>query len=346
VLYRFREFIQKFGLPRLIIISFLLFLYVLAFALKIPLSGLFSDSLVRLGMHSLLVLAMLPAIQSGIGPNFGLPLGIICGLIGALMAIELDLYEMQAVFTAIIIAIPLAIIVGWGYGWLLNKVKGSEMMVATYVGFSSVSLMNIGWVMLPFTSNEMKWPIGRGLRVTITIATRYEKVLNNLWKFSIGDIMIPTGLLLFCGILCLAVWLFARSKAGVAMRAVGDSRRFAEASGINTDRYRIIGAILSTVLGAIGIVAFAQSFGFIQLYEAPMFMGFGAVAAILIGGATVKKASISNVIIGTFLFQSLLVVALPVANKLVTTGSLAEITRIIVQNGVILYALTQIGGGE
>jgi len=126
------------------------------------------------------------------------------------------------------------------------------------------------------------------------------------------------------------------------MRAVGENPRFAVASGLSVDKYRLIGIMLSTILGAIGIIVYAQSFGFLQLYTAPMFMGFTAVAAILIGGATIKKASIGNVFIGTFLFQGILVVALPVANKIMVTGDLAEISRIIISNGVILYALTQI----
>lgn len=126
------------------------------------------------------------------------------------------------------------------------------------------------------------------------------------------------------------------------MRTVGDNPRFAVASGLNVDTYRITGTTFSTVLGAIGIIVYAQSFGFLQLYTAPMFMGFTSVAAILIGGATVKKASIVHVFIGTFLFQSILVVALPVANKIMVTGDLAEISRITISNGIILYALTQI----
>jgi simple sugar transport system permease protein len=134
---------------------------------------------------------------------------------------------------------------------------------------------------------------------------------------------------------------------GVAMIAAGDSPKFATASGINVNRMRIVGTMLSTVLSAVGIVVYSQSFGFIQLYQAPMFMSFAAVAAVLIGGATIKKANIANVLIGAFLFQSLLVVSLPVANKVLEdVSSLAEIARIVISNGIILYALTQIGGGE
>ena len=109
---------------------------------------------------------------------------------------------------------------------------------------------------------------------------------------------------------------------------------------------RLLGTILSTVLGAAGIVIYSQSYGFYQLYEAPLMMGFPAVAAILIGGSSPKKATIFNVVIGTVLFQSLLTMALPVANKLVVGGNLSEVGRVIVSNGIILYALTKMAGGN
>ncbi len=350
---RIKDFYDDFGLPRLVIAAFLLTLFVLAFFLGLPVLGLLSNTLNRLGMFGVMVLAMVPAIVAGVGLNFGLPLGILCGLIGALVSIELDLSGGWAFVVAIVVSLPFALLVGWGYGWLLNRVKGSEMMVATYVGFAGVSIMCIGWLLLPFRSLEMVWPIGKGLRVTIALAGRYERVLNNFWAFTIGDpgspigmLVFPTGLLLFLGVSCLLMWLFLRSSIGVEMKTVGDNPKFAVAAGMNVNKGRMIGTILSTVIAAVGILVFNQGFGFIQLYTAPMFMGFTAVAAILIGGASVKKASITNVLIGTFLFQGMLVVSLPVANRIMQGGNLAEIARIIISNGIILYALTQAGGGE
>jgi len=339
--------INRFGLPRIIIVAFLLVLLVMAVMLDIPLNNLISDALVRTGMNGILVLAMVPGILAGIGLNFGIPIGIVCGLLGGLIAIELDLYGFQALFMAVLISIPLSLVAGYFYGLLLNRVKGSEMTIATYVGFSIVSLMSIGWLVLPFTSEDMRWPIGTGLRTTITLQGRYERILNQWGAFDIFGVTIPTGLLLFMLFFCLLVWLFLRSKMGVAMIAAGDSPKFATASGINVNKMRIVGTMLSTALSAVGIVIYSQSFGFIQLYQASMFMSFAAVAAILIGGASIKKANITNVLIGALLFQSLLVVSLPVANKvLADVSSLAEIARIVISNGIILYALTQIGGGE
>lgn len=341
-----KKFTNHLGLPRIIITSFFIFLCFLAFVLKLPVDILFKDTLVRMGMNGVLVLAMVPAILSGIGPNFGLPLGIVCGLLGGLISIELDLTGGYAFLMSILISIPFAVMVGWLYGLLLNGVKGSEMMVATYTGFSVVSLMSIGWLLIPLKSTEMVWPIGRGLRVTISLGSRYAKILNDFWAFPIGGVEIPTGLILFFLALCLLVAVFLRSKVGLAMKAAGTNPKFAAASGIHVDQCRVIGSILSTVLGAIGIIVYAQSYGFFQLYQAPLMMAFPAVAAILIGGASAQKAKISHVIIGVFLFQGLLTVALPVANKIVSQGNLAEVLRMIVQNGIILYALTKVDGGE
>ncbi|TCO73663.1 ABC transporter permease subunit [Marinisporobacter balticus] len=341
-----KGFTNKLGLPRLIIGTFFLLLFIMAIILKLPVNTLMSDTIRRFGMYGVLVLAMVPAIQCGTGPNFALPLGIVCGLVGGLISIEIGLIGALGFVGAIMISLPFAILAGWSYGILLNKIKGSEMLVATYTGFSVVFFMSIMWIFLPFKHPEMIWPIGDGLRVTIALDSTFGQILNNLWKFPIGGVEIPTGLLLFFLLSCLCVWLFTRSKLGIAMKAAGDNPKFALVSGINVDQCRIVGTILSTVLGAIGILVYAQSYGFIQLYQAPLMMAFPAVAAILIGGASASKAKISHVIIGVFLFQGLLTVALPVANEIVSEGNLSEVLRMIVQNGIILYALTKVGGGE
>ncbi len=341
-----KQFTKKFGLPRLIITLFFMLICITSVFMGLPFGSMVSDVIRRFGMYGILVLAMVPAIQSGIGPNFALPLGILCGLFGGIISMELGFTDAIGFWSSIIISLPFAIIVGWSYGLMLNKIKGSEMLVATYMGFSATAFMCIMWVFLPFDHPEMVWPIGKGLRVTISLDSTFTQILNDFASFNIGRIKIPTGLLLFFLGSCFIVWLFTRSKMGIAMRAVGDNPKFAVASGMNVDNSRIIGTTLSTVLGAIGIIVYAQSFGFFQLYMAPQYMAFGAVAAVLIGGASARKAKISHVILGVFLFQGMLTVALPVANELIKEGNLSEVLRVIVQNGIIIYALTQVGGGE
>ena len=337
--------VAKLGIPRVIIGLFFILLCFMALLYDLSLPTLLSNTIVRMGMNSIMVLAMVPGIQCGISLNLGLPIGLVCGLVGGLMTIELGLPGWSGFLFAIAVGAALAAVCGFAYAQLLNRLKGEEMSVTTYVGFSIVSLMCIAWLVLPFKSLKLRWPLGTGLRNTIGLdSTNFAHILDDLFAFEILGFEVPTGLLLFMALCCFLVWLFSRSKTGVAMQAVGNNPRFAEATGISVDRMRIIGTMLSTVLGAIGILVYSQSYGFMQLYTAPRQMGFIAASAILIGGASTSRCKISHVIIGTFLFQGVLTLGMPVANVLVPGSTISETLRILISNGIILYALTKSGG--
>lgn len=344
VVFFYTPLVKKLGFPRLIIGMLYILLCLLAVIYNLSLPGQLGNTLVRLGMNGVLVLAMLPGIQCGISLNLGLPIGIIGGLIGGLLCIEFGFSGWFGFLFAIVVGLAISAVTGFLYGLLLNRLKGSEMSVTTYVGFSVVSLMCIAWLVLPFQSKIMKWPLGRGLRTTIGLQTSYRHLLNDFLSFKIFGITIPTGLLLFFALCCFLVWLFMRSKTGIAMSAAGANPRFAAATGINVDKMRIIGTMLSTMLAAVGIVVYGQSYGFMQLYQAPRQMGFLCAAAILIGGATTARAKISHVIIGTFLYYGVLTLGSPVVNAIVPQSMISEIMRILISNGIILYALTKSGG--
>ena len=151
---KIRELIDNFGLPRLIIAGFLLALFILAPIVGADLPTQITNTINRFSWNAVLVLAMVPMVHSGCGLNFGLPLGIISGLLGATMSIQFGFTGPVSFFMAILIATPFALIFGGGYGWLLNKIKGGEMMIATYVGFSSVSFMCMMWLLLPYRDRK------------------------------------------------------------------------------------------------------------------------------------------------------------------------------------------------
>ena len=120
--------LKKFGLPRLIILIFLISTYIIAPFVGIPITTALSDTIIRFGMNAILVLSLMPMIESGAGLNFGMPLGIEAGLLGALLSIELGFSGFTGFILAILIAIIFGFIFGWAYGAILNKVKGGEMM--------------------------------------------------------------------------------------------------------------------------------------------------------------------------------------------------------------------------
>ncbi len=333
--------VAGFGLPRLIITGFLILLLVAAPLVGADLPTQISNIINRFSWNGILVLAMVPMVHSGCGLNFGLPLGIISGLLGATISIEMGFTGGMSFVMAILIATPFALLFGTLYGWLLNKIKGGEMMIATYVGFSSVSLMCMMWLLLPYHSPNMVWGMaGKGLRTTISLEGYYFEVLAKFLQIRIGNLSIPTGTILFFALLAFAIWAFLHTKTGTAMTAVGSNPTFAKAAGINVDRVRLISVIMSTWLAAIGILVYEQGFGFIQLYMAPFYMALPAVSAILIGGASVNKATIMNVIIGTILFQGIVTMTPTVMNNMIHMD-MSEVIRIIASNGMILYALTR-----
>src|SRR4030042_3080654 len=296
---KIKSIISNFGLPRIIIFLFLIILLILT-----PFAGLrfdttIHDIIVRFGMNGVLVLSLIPMIKSGCGLNFGLQFAVIAGTLGAVFSMEMQLIGFVGFFTAIGIAIFFAVILGFLYGLLLNKVKGNEMVVATYVGFSIVSFMCIVWLLLPFKSANMIWAYGgSGLRPTISNEGYWYNILTNFFKINIGShIKFPVGTILFFALLTFLVWGFFKTKLGTSIAVAGANPDYARSCGVNVDKMRIISVILSTIIGAIGIIVYEEGFGFIQLYLAPLYMPFPAIAAILIGGATMERSSIANVII-------------------------------------------------
>ncbi len=338
---RIGSMVQSFGLPRLIIAGFLLLLFILAPFAGVDLFMQITNVLNRFSWNAVMVLAMVPMIHAGCGPNFGLPLGVVSGLLGATLSIELGFTGAMSFVMAILISTPFALLFGGGYGWLLNKIKGGEMMIATYVGFSAASFMCMMWLLLPYSSPTMVWGLsGQGLRTTISLEGFYNRVLSDFLQIKIGQLVIPTGALLFFALLAVLVWAFLHTKTGTAMTAVGSNPAFAKAAGINIDRTRTLSVIMSTWLAAVGILVYEQGFGFIQLYTAPLFLALPAVSAVLIGGASVNKATITNVVIGTFLFQGILTMTPTVMNAMIHMD-MADVIRTVVSNGMILYALTR-----
>ena len=342
---KLKELLDSFGLPRLIIAGFLLLLLIAAPIVGLDFATQITNIITRFSWNAVMVLAMVPMVHAGCGLNFGLPLGIVSGLLGATLSIELGFTGFTSFLVAILIATPFALLLGGGYGWLLNKIKGGEMMIATYVGFSAVSFMCMMWLLLPYRHPTMVWGFaGTGLRTVISLEGFYDQLLANFLVIDLNGIginlRIPTGSLLVFALLALAMWAFLHTKTGTAMTAVGSNPAFAKAAGINVDKMRLISVIMSTWLGAVGILMYEQGFGFVQLYMGPFWMALPAVSAILIGGASVNKASIPNVIIGTFLFQGIVTMTPTVMNSAFHMD-MSEVIRIIVSNGMILYALTR-----
>ena len=192
-----KKMINKFGLPRIIIAGFFILLVIGASAFQMNMPQFFGDILRRWGMFGILALAMVPGVQGGIGLKVGISRGVVGGLRGGIIVVQLNIAQMPslvaihplfaawvAILVAILIGVVLATGIGYLYGQLLNRVKGSEMTVTTYVGFSVIAFMNMVWMLLPFDNGELIWPnAGKGMRNTISLASSFSEVMNKTLAF-------------------------------------------------------------------------------------------------------------------------------------------------------------------
>lgn len=139
--------------------------------------------------------------------------------------------------------------------------------------------------------------------------------------------------------LCFFNNMLLRTKLGQNMRTVGHNRAVANAAGIDVDKTRIIAMILSTVLACWGQLIYLQNIGTFSTYGAHTQVGLFAIAALLVGGASVQKATNKQAILGVILFHTLFIVAPQAGKELLNNAQLGEYFRVFVAYGVIAVSL-------
>jgi simple sugar transport system permease protein len=113
----------------------------------------------------------------------------------------------------------------------------------------------------------------------------------------------------------------------------------AEVMGIKVDKTRIIAMILSTVIAAWGQLVFLQNIGTLNTYNSHEQVGMFSIAALLVGGASTRRATIFQALIGVILFHTLFVVSPLAGQKLFGVPQIGEYFRVFVAYGIIAVAL-------
>jgi len=338
-----------------------------------------SEMFIRFGRNSVLVLALIIPILAGLGLNFGIVVGAMAGQIAAILVVHWGVGGLGGFGLAVLLSTPLAVLFGWLVGQLFNRAKGREMVTGMIAGFFAngiyqfVFLFMVGSV-IPFNDPAMIRPqevvfeapapaagadsLGAdavnpytaqgsvkqlyGLRNTIDLST-IQYAVDDLVKIKVpmfgGLVRIPVTTFVVVGLVCLMILFFLRTKLGQELRAMGQDAHVAEIAGIPVDRNRIIATILSTVLAAWGQLLFLQNIGTLNTYNSHEQVGMFSIAALLVSGATVRKATVLQALVGTILFHTLFVVS-PLAGKaLAGDAQIGEYFRSFVAYAVITTAL-------
>ena len=152
-------------------------------------------------------------------------------------------------------------------------------------------------------------------------------------------VQIPVVTFLLVGLLCVFNNALMKTRLGQQFRAVGQNRTVANVSGINVDKVRLIAIVISTVLAGWGQLIFVQNMGSFQTYGAHEQVGLYAGAAILVGGASIKKATNAQAMVGCILFHLLFIVAPSAGKNLFGDAAIGEYFRVFISYGVIALAL-------
>lgn len=166
--------------------------------------------------------------------------------------------------------------------------------------------------------------------------------LVKLWpEFNMVMKFTRVPMVTFFFVICVCVFLqfLSATKLGADIKAVGQSIPIARVSGINVEKVRIIAVIISTVIAALGQMIYLQNLGTFTTYSAHEQIGTFSIAALLIGGASTKKAGIMHAILGGILFHIMFIVA-PLAGKNVfNDAQIGEYFRVFASYIVIALAL-------
>jgi len=335
----FEYFLINFAVPILITIIVII---------AIPLSGLsweflIRELVIRLSRDSFLILALLIPIIAGMGMNFAIPLGAMAGQIGIIFITDWGIVGMPGLFLAVLISTPIAILLGYFAGIVLNRAKGREMVTGFMLAFfmngiyQLVVLYGMGSV-IPMKNSSILLSRGYGIRNAINLLG-IRQVLDNLIAIDIGGILVPIATLLTIALVCLFIIFFRKTKLGQDIRSVGQDNEIARSLGINVEITRILSVSISTILACYGQIIFLQNIGSLATYNCHDFVGVFAVAALLVGGASVRKATISNVFIGVILFHTMFVVSPRAGKELLGQAQLGEYFRVFISYGVIAFSL-------
>ncbi len=310
---------------------------------EVSLNFVSSELYSRFIRNGILVVSLLIPIMSGMGINFSISIGAIAAQIAMIIVVDRQVVGVKGYLLAVGLSIIFAVIFGNLIGYLLNKAKGREMIASMVIGFLGTSLYQLifmvayGTIIIP-KNKDILLSRGIGLRNTID-CNYFKKLYDGVLMVKVGDMsvsLLPVIIILLLGFM---VHYISHSKLGYHMRAVGESMGKSEMLGIDVDRTRRLSIVISTVLAALGQLMFIQDLGMVNVYTGHLSLGVFSAAALLVGGATFKRANLKNAYIGLLLFHTLFIVSPLAGQNLFKNAALGEYFRSFIAYGTIVFAL-------
>lgn len=221
-----------------------------------------------------------------------------------------------------------------GFAYALDSLWRLPVHQAVLV-FGAVLIVML---LLAYAKSHKKNPKKLALQIGAIVVAAALAQLEPVKKL-FSMVSIPMITFAIVALLCLFNVIIMRTRLGQQFRAVGQNMTVANASGINVNHVRVIAIIFSTVLAGWGQLIFVQNMGAFQTYGAADQVGLYAGAAILVGGASVVRATNTQALIGCILFHLMFILAPAAGKNLFGDAAIGEYFRVFLCYGVIAVAL-------
>ena len=328
----------------------------------------------RLSRNAFIVLALIIPIVAGMGINFAITIGAMAAQIAALWVIEWGISGLPGFLVAMLMTMPIAAFFGFLIGKLMNKMKGQEMIGGLILGYFANGLYQLLFLFIFGNLIPLKAP-GLVIKGSTGVANTIDLSTDRGFKYALDGLLrvsFSTAVLIICGIIAVGTLvLFARKKmekkkaftyGGICVAAIVVAQlpfvknifsmvtvpmvTFFVVGLLCMDRVRVIAIVISTVLAGWGQLIFVQNMGSFQTYGAHEQVGLYAGAAILVGGASIKKATNGQALLGCILFHLLFIVAPSAGKNLFGDAAIGEYFRVFISYGVIALALVMYAWGD
>ena len=181
------------------------------------------------------------------------------------------------------VAMLLAFVVGMASGWVTSFFHTKLKIPAILAGIlTQLALWSVNLAIMDMKANQAVNVKNYDLLVSLRYLKDVEKGIRGFWQHPLFTVGLFT-----IALIAVLYWFFG-TELGASIRATGANANMARAQGINTDRNKVIGLMLSNGLVALSgaLLAQYQSFADINMGRGAIVIG---LAAIIIGEVAFDK---------------------------------------------------------
>jgi putative tryptophan/tyrosine transport system permease protein len=219
-------------------------------------------------------------------------------------------------FLALLAALIAGMVCGFITGFLHTKLEipGILAGILTMIALYSINIRIMGQANIPLL----------GISTIISVVTGLFPTLSvNIVSMIIG--------LVFAAVCIAALYWFFGTEIGCSIRATGNNEYMVRALGVNTDKTKIIGLVLSNGLVALSGAMVAQSQGYadVQMGTGTIVIGLASViiGEVLMGNRFSFAYKLVSVVVGSVIYRVIIAVVLQLGLK---SSDLKLLTAIMV----------------